>query len=131
MSRLKLLALNRYQTIARTAALKQLNDLQPAPSVGMHDVPRESVGQHLGFGKDEEEGRDALDESVAREYRSVIFLRCHHADAHQNTHDLCITCKKRTCPQMTQTPTPTDGIRTTRWVLRRGAGDSPGRARSA
>jgi hypothetical protein len=47
--------------------MKQLSDLQPAPSVGMHDVPRESVGQHLGFGKDEEEGRDALDASVARQ----------------------------------------------------------------
>ena len=32
----------------------------------MHDVPRESVGQHLGFGRDNEEGRDELDERVAR-----------------------------------------------------------------
>lgn len=53
--------------------MKQLNDIQPAPSVGMHDVPRESVGQHLGFGKDEEEGRDALDESVAREFSLISY----------------------------------------------------------
>ncbi|KAF7982642.1 hypothetical protein HWV62_27079 [Athelia sp. TMB] len=59
----------------RTAAMKQLNDIQPAPSVGMHDVPRESVGQHLGFGKDEEEGRDALDESVAQHARLVYNLQ--------------------------------------------------------
>lgn len=32
----------------------------------MHDVPRESVKQHLGFGRDEEEGRDELDERLAR-----------------------------------------------------------------
>ena len=38
----------------------------------MHDVPRESVGEHLGFGKDEEEGRDELDERVAR--MSLFFF---------------------------------------------------------
>jgi histone deacetylase 1/2 len=52
-------------------ALKQLSELQPAPSVGMHDVPRESVGQHLGFGNDEEEGRDSLDASLARKLHYV------------------------------------------------------------
>ena len=46
--------------------MKQLSELQPAPSVGMHDVPRESVSRHLGFGRDEEEGRDLLDASIAR-----------------------------------------------------------------
>ena len=38
----------------------------------MQDVPRETLGQHLGFGfgfgRDEEEGRDELDERLARQY---------------------------------------------------------------
>lgn len=54
--------------------MAQLAELPSAPSVGMHEVPRESVGQHLGFGKDEEEGRDSLDASVARERISMAFL---------------------------------------------------------
>lgn len=33
----------------------------------MHDVPRESLGAHLGFAyDDEEEPRDELDEQIAR-----------------------------------------------------------------
>jgi len=50
----------------RETALRQIGELTPAPSVGLHDVPRESVYEHLGFGKDEEEGRDPLDASVAQ-----------------------------------------------------------------
>ncbi|KIM77297.1 hypothetical protein PILCRDRAFT_825460 [Piloderma croceum F 1598] len=61
--------------LVRETALKQLAELQPAPSVGMHDVPRESVGQHLGFGKDEEEGRDSLDTSLAQHARFVYNLQ--------------------------------------------------------
>ena len=53
-------------TVLRVLALQQLSELKCAPSVGMHDVPRESLGQHLGFRKDEEEGRDELDEHLAR-----------------------------------------------------------------
>lgn len=35
----------------------------------MHDVPRESVGDHLGIGKVHEAGpTDELDEKLAREY---------------------------------------------------------------
>lgn len=50
-------------------AIEQLRDLNCAPSVGMHDVPRESVGQHLGLGRDEDDdvARDKLDERLARE----------------------------------------------------------------
>jgi hypothetical protein len=32
------------------------------------DVPRVTLGLHLGFGKDEEEGRDELDERLALQY---------------------------------------------------------------
>jgi histone deacetylase 1/2 len=56
----------------RENALQQISELTGAPSVGMHDVPRESVGEHLGFGKDEEEGRDELDERLAREPHSIL-----------------------------------------------------------
>jgi len=69
----------------RETAMRQLSELPPAPSVGMHDVPRESVGQHLGFGKDEEEGRDSLDASVAQHARFVYNLQ--ETDTHSDDSD--------------------------------------------
>ena len=54
--------------ICRATALEQLQQLACSPSVPMQDVPRETLGQHLGFGRDEEEGRDELDERLARQY---------------------------------------------------------------
>ena len=47
----------------RTLALEQLSRLPHAPSVGLHDVPSESVGSHIGL-KD----YDELDERLAREF---------------------------------------------------------------
>lgn len=47
----------------RVTALEQLQGLPCAPSVGMHDVPPESVGEHLGLRKEEDE----LDKKLARE----------------------------------------------------------------
>ena len=47
----------------RTLALEQLSRLPHAPSVGLHDVPSESVGTHIGL-KD----YDELDERLARKY---------------------------------------------------------------
>jgi hypothetical protein len=81
----------------RTAALQQVSQLPPAPSVGMHDVPYESVGQHLGLlddeddddddEDDEEEGdkkkrvRDKLDDRLARQYcKPTFFSRTDPAD---------------------------------------------------
>ncbi|PFH47132.1 hypothetical protein AMATHDRAFT_68389 [Amanita thiersii Skay4041] len=58
----------------RITALEQLQGLIHAPSVGMHDVPRQSVGQHLGF-KDEEHKRDNLDERLAQHVRYVYDLQ--------------------------------------------------------
>ncbi|KXN81843.1 putative histone deacetylase 1-B [Leucoagaricus sp. SymC.cos] len=57
----------------RVTALEQLQDLIHAPSVQMHDVPRESLGNHLGF-KDEE-GWDNLDERLAQHARYVYNLQ--------------------------------------------------------
>ncbi|KAJ6462484.1 hypothetical protein C8R45DRAFT_1080607 [Mycena sanguinolenta] len=59
----------------RERALEQLQQLRSAgvPSVGMHDVPRESVGEHLGLAA-AEEARDELDESLARHTRYVYAL---------------------------------------------------------
>ncbi|KAJ3512032.1 hypothetical protein NLJ89_g3759 [Agrocybe chaxingu] len=51
--------------IVREKALEQLQQLDCAPSVQMQDVPRESVGKHLGFGKDELKARDDLDKKLA------------------------------------------------------------------
>ena len=53
----------------RTIALEQLSRLPHAPSVGLHDVPSESVGTHIGL-KD----YDELDERLAREYPSRGFF---------------------------------------------------------
>jgi histone deacetylase 1/2 len=55
----------------RVTALEQLHDLIHAPSVQTHDVPRETVGHHLGFVKDEE-GWDELDERLARKIFTII-----------------------------------------------------------
>ena len=57
----------------RITALEQLSQLPGAPSVGMHDVPRQSVGEHLGFGKDDDLGRDELDDRLARKLSLPSF----------------------------------------------------------
>ncbi|CCL98576.1 uncharacterized protein FIBRA_00577 [Fibroporia radiculosa] len=60
----------------RETVLKNLSELQPAPSVGMHDVPDESLGQHLGFSKDDDDGQmDELDERLAQHTRFVYNLQ--------------------------------------------------------
>ncbi|KAJ6617415.1 histone deacetylase RPD3 [Mycena sp. CBHHK59/15] len=58
----------------REKALKQLSDLAAAPSVGMHDVPRESVGTHLHLGLDHGEARDELDVKLTQHVRYVSGL---------------------------------------------------------
>ena len=52
----------------RETALKHLSELRPAPSVGLQDVPSESVGEHLGFSSQEHSKTDELDERLARTY---------------------------------------------------------------
>lgn len=59
----------------RITALKQLAELEAAPSVGMHDVPRESVGEHTGIYKDDGLTRDELDEQLAQHTRYVYTLQ--------------------------------------------------------
>ncbi|KAJ7649065.1 histone deacetylase RPD3 [Mycena polygramma] len=63
----------------RERALEQLEQIRPmgAPSVGMHDVPRESVGVHLGVTsrRDEDEARDELDERLAQHARYVYDIQ--------------------------------------------------------
>ncbi|KIM38720.1 hypothetical protein M413DRAFT_447667 [Hebeloma cylindrosporum] len=59
----------------REAALQQLQELPCAPSVPLQDVPRESLRQHLGFGKDDEEARDELDERLAQHTRYLYDLQ--------------------------------------------------------
>lgn len=96
--------------------MKQLKELQPAPSVGMHDVPRQSVGEHLGFGYDQEEGRDSLDASVARKFRenTCVASSILHFAFNKNTLDSFTTCKKlRHVPKILMTLMHTDGTQTT------------------
>jgi len=60
--------------VVRATALELLQQLARSPSVPMQDVPRETLGQHLGFGRDEEEGRDELDELLARADKSRLNI---------------------------------------------------------
>jgi len=69
----------------RITALEQLQELASAPSVGMHNAPRESVGHHLGFGNDDEEGRDELDSRLAQHARYVYDLQ--ESDSTSETSD--------------------------------------------
>ncbi|KAK0502459.1 hypothetical protein EDD18DRAFT_1140885 [Armillaria luteobubalina] len=58
----------------RINALEHLRELNSAPSVGMHDVPKESLLEHLGFGK-ESDTQDKLDERLAQHTRFVYKLQ--------------------------------------------------------
>ncbi|KAN0132522.1 hypothetical protein V8E53_009538 [Lactarius tabidus] len=70
----------------RETALQQLSELQVAPSVGLHDVPRESVGQHLGLMTDDETlSKDELDDKLAQHARYVYQLQ--EADAREPDSD--------------------------------------------
>ncbi|OSD02902.1 histone deacetylase RPD3 [Trametes coccinea BRFM310] len=60
----------------RETALRYLSELRPAPSVGLQDVPRESLGQHLGVGDAYEQGPvDELDEHLAQHAKFVYNLQ--------------------------------------------------------
>ncbi|KAG2013083.1 histone deacetylase RPD3 [Coprinopsis cinerea AmutBmut pab1-1] len=59
----------------RINALEQLRELTPAPSVQLQDVPRDSVGKHLGFGIDDGQPRDDLDERLAQHARYIYNLQ--------------------------------------------------------
>ncbi|KAG6841214.1 hypothetical protein C0991_000660 [Blastosporella zonata] len=69
----------------RTTALQQLQELPGAPSVGMHDVPRQSIGAHLGFRHDQVERRDDLDIKLAQHARYVYDLQ--ESDTPSDTSD--------------------------------------------
>lgn len=63
----------------RYNALQQLSEIPCAPSVGMHDVPRESVGKHLGLevdaGRDEDGVMDDLDRRLTQHARYVYRMQ--------------------------------------------------------
>ena len=67
----------------------------------MHDVPRESLGKHLGLAEDEDEEMDELDERLARKPPTTLFVYFHN-DSLQNMHDMSTTCKNPTRHQMNQ-----------------------------
>ncbi|RPD65961.1 histone deacetylase RPD3 [Lentinus tigrinus ALCF2SS1-7] len=60
----------------RSDALRYLSELRPAPSVGLQDVPGESVGKHLGVGSVYEQAPlDDLDERLTQHARFVYNLQ--------------------------------------------------------
>ncbi|KAF8871377.1 hypothetical protein CPB84DRAFT_1692299 [Gymnopilus junonius] len=60
--------------IVREVALEQLRDLNAAPSVQIQDVPRESLGEHLGYGK-VRQSKDDLDGKLAQHSRYLYNLQ--------------------------------------------------------
>ncbi|EPQ52568.1 histone deacetylase [Gloeophyllum trabeum ATCC 11539] len=69
----------------RQIVLQQLSQLQPAPSVGIHDVPSESVGDHLGWRMAESEPRDELDKDLAQHARLIYKIQ--EAEAYSDETD--------------------------------------------
>ncbi|THH14176.1 hypothetical protein EW146_g6128 [Bondarzewia mesenterica] len=60
----------------KETAIRNLQELEPVPSVAMQDVPRESIGEHLGFFRDDEmDARDELDDRLAQHSRFVYKLQ--------------------------------------------------------
>ncbi|OJT10301.1 Histone deacetylase clr6 [Trametes pubescens] len=60
----------------RESVLRDLSQLQPAPSVGMQDVPREGLGQHLRLPGVRAQGPiDDMDERLAQHARFVYDLQ--------------------------------------------------------
>ncbi|KAI0747951.1 histone deacetylase RPD3 [Daedaleopsis nitida] len=60
----------------RDTVLQHLSELRPAPSVGLQDVPGESVGEHLGIGRAYEQAPlDDLDRELAQHTRFVYNLQ--------------------------------------------------------
>ncbi|KAK7043742.1 hypothetical protein VNI00_008354 [Paramarasmius palmivorus] len=72
-----------YLDHVRTQVLKQLSALPCAPSVGLHDVPSESVGTHTGLyiPDDEYEPQDELDQKLAQHMRYVYRLQDQASDS--------------------------------------------------
>ncbi|KAG6836392.1 hypothetical protein H0H93_008537 [Arthromyces matolae] len=69
----------------RTSALQQLQELPGAPSVGLQDVPRESLAEHLNFRYAQVERRDDLDIKLAQHARYVYDLQ--ESDTPSDTSD--------------------------------------------
>ncbi|KAK0459430.1 hypothetical protein IW261DRAFT_1429963 [Armillaria novae-zelandiae] len=66
-------------TAWRINALEHLRELNSAPSVGMHDVPNESLLEHLGFGK-ESDTQDKLDERLAQHSQFRVVYKLQESD---------------------------------------------------
>ncbi|KAF9553279.1 histone deacetylase [Agrocybe pediades] len=58
----------------RRVVLEQLQKLDGPPSVQMQDVPRDSLGRHLGFAK-VDQSKDELDEQLAQHSRYLYNLQ--------------------------------------------------------
>lgn len=69
----------------RETTLQHLSQLRPAPSVGLQDVPRESMGEHLGFSS-RQMRTDDTDEKLARKYS--ISCRLPHP-THYYSQKIC------------------------------------------
>jgi histone deacetylase 1/2 len=57
--------------------LQQLDELVAAPSVQMNDVPRQTIGEHIGLAplrEDDVSSRDNLDPRLAR--KRLCLSRC-------------------------------------------------------
>ncbi|KAF7315978.1 Histone deacetylase RPD3 [Mycena indigotica] len=78
----------------RERALEQLQELASrcAPSVGMHDVPTQTLGSHLGFSftssrRDDGLARDELDEKLAQHTRYAYDLQNQAANGSDDSEE--------------------------------------------
>lgn len=58
----------------RFNALQQLSEIPCVPSVGMHDVPRESLGRHLGFEIDTDRSDSTMNDLDRRLARTPLHI---------------------------------------------------------
>ncbi|TBU32316.1 histone deacetylase RPD3 [Dichomitus squalens] len=81
----------------RSNALEQLSRLRPAPSVGLQDVPRASVGEFLGIGSAHEQAPlDELDEQLAQHTRFVYNMQESMARSESESDSESDTARPRT-----------------------------------
>ncbi|KAF9812747.1 hypothetical protein IEO21_05997 [Rhodonia placenta] len=86
----------------KTSVLKALCELPHAPSVGLHEVPRDPIGVHLGLtrAEEEEDETDELDRQLARHTHLVYgvqeVMASEETDDADSDSDSSVSLRRRT-----------------------------------
>ncbi|TDL30045.1 hypothetical protein BD410DRAFT_737275 [Rickenella mellea] len=75
-----------YLDTIKEQVMKRLDMLPFAPSVGMHEVPGQSVSEHLGFSPPREEQKevDDLDERLGQQFRAVYNMQLNESSSSES-----------------------------------------------